>query len=168
MTHDSRPTTRRGIASSVASLPPRNAQKVPQFHPATPIRRLPHPPKPANLKPVRIETPVGHPLRPLMTTTTPAPTTSDVEQLARLARAVEQLRSQVARRIVGQEEVGRGDPDRHPGRRARPADRRARAGQDPDGLRRWPRRSTSRSTGSSSPPTSCRATSPAPRSSRRT
>jgi MoxR-like ATPase len=34
--------------------------------------------------------------------------TSDVEQLARLARAVEQLRSQVARRIVGQQEVVEG------------------------------------------------------------
>ncbi len=43
-----------------------------------------------------------------MTTTTPAPTTSDVEQLARLARAVEQLRSQVARRIVGQQEAVEG------------------------------------------------------------
>jgi MoxR-like ATPase len=38
-----------------------------------------------------------------MTTTSAAP--SDVEQLARLARAVEQLRSQVARRIVGQQET---------------------------------------------------------------
>jgi MoxR-like ATPase len=38
-----------------------------------------------------------------MTFTTPAP--SDVEQLTRFASAVEQLRSQVARRIVGQQEV---------------------------------------------------------------
>jgi MoxR-like ATPase len=38
-----------------------------------------------------------------MTVTTPAP--SDVEQLTRFASAVEQLRSQVARRIVGQQEV---------------------------------------------------------------
>jgi MoxR-like ATPase len=37
--------------------------------------------------------------------TTTASPASDVEQLARLGRSVEQLRAQVARRIVGQEEV---------------------------------------------------------------
>ena len=41
-----------------------------------------------------------------MTATRPAP--SDVEQLAQLAQAAEHLRSQVARRIVGQEEVVEG------------------------------------------------------------
>ena len=41
-----------------------------------------------------------------MTVTSPAP--SDVQQLARFASAVEQLRSQVARRIVGQQEVVEG------------------------------------------------------------
>jgi MoxR-like ATPase len=40
-----------------------------------------------------------------MTTATSAPAASDVEQLARLARAVDQLRAQVARRIVGQQEA---------------------------------------------------------------
>jgi MoxR-like ATPase len=37
--------------------------------------------------------------------TAPSTTLSDVEQLARLARAVEQLRGQVARRVVGQHEA---------------------------------------------------------------
>jgi MoxR-like ATPase len=40
-----------------------------------------------------------------MTTSSPPAATSDLEQLARLSRAVEQLRAQVARRIVGQQEV---------------------------------------------------------------
>ena len=69
-----------------------------------------------------------------MTTTTPAPTTSDVEQLARLARAVEQLRGPGGSADRGPAGGGRGDPDRHPGRRARAADRRAGTRQDPDGL----------------------------------
>ena len=89
----------------MTSVLPPFRPSVPGVPPGNTRPRLPHPPKPANLKHVRIETPVGHPLRPLMTTTTPAPTTSDVEQLARLARAVEQLRTQVARRIVGQQEA---------------------------------------------------------------
>jgi len=46
------------------------------------------------------------PLFPTRMTTTSVP--SDVEQLDRLARAVEQLRGQVARRIVGQQEVVEG------------------------------------------------------------
>jgi MoxR-like ATPase len=40
--------------------------------------------------------------------TATAPTSSDIEQLARLADAVGQLRTQVARRIVGQQEVVEG------------------------------------------------------------
>lgn len=40
-----------------------------------------------------------------MTATQPADATSDVQQLARLAQAVSALRSQVAQRIVGQDEV---------------------------------------------------------------